>query len=390
METKRDIDSFYHSLDEEIQRAIESCGHVLLPDINLSKRNALLENGDIRLGFDIINGISTKTIDEILLKREDGPFRSISDFLSRIPFIHRRADDLTMLVQSGCFDSMIPSRLSLLLAIEDLNLLKQLDAFWLHASQEALDLNGIEPSSDVAHPIFFDQDVLSRIEDPLPTLMEMEHRALRIHRSEIQSYPYKETLELIENLDPINMISTRSSYQYLAGIVKRIRTRDDLAGKSRNKMILDGTIETKIGSIDFRYITDKRSYRQSKITEDSLILIKISRSSKKETIVQAESVTLLPPASEMIKAVRLSIPKEELTTIKLHHLKAVLQSCSGIDTVILSTMTDGREFVTTLPIRVNSRNKTLYSWLTSIFDHVEMHIEDDEGIDLSDTYHPHE
>lgn len=70
---------------------------VLAPDINKSKENYEIEDGNIRIGLNCIKHVGSTT-KSILI---NGPFTSFSDFLSKCSF---RRNSLVSLVEAGCFD----------------------------------------------------------------------------------------------------------------------------------------------------------------------------------------------------------------------------------------------------------------------------------------------
>ncbi|RMG72997.1 MAG: DNA polymerase III subunit alpha [Nitrospirae bacterium] len=80
---------------------------VLPPDVNLSGSNFKVVGGAIRFGLDAVKGVGPSAVEEILRAREDGPFKSIEDFLRRIDSSRVNRKVLESLVKAGAFDSLV-------------------------------------------------------------------------------------------------------------------------------------------------------------------------------------------------------------------------------------------------------------------------------------------
>jgi len=95
---------------------------VLPPDINESWRNFTVvpKKNQIRFGFLAIKNVGTNVVEAIVKERkENGPFRSIKDFFSRMPSSVMNKKSLESLIKAGAFDKLA-ERNQLLMGLEGL------------------------------------------------------------------------------------------------------------------------------------------------------------------------------------------------------------------------------------------------------------------------------
>ena len=87
---------------------------VLPPDINESLKNFTVVDGDkIRFGLLAVKNVGNNIIDDIINERqENGQFKSMDDFVSRVYNLNRRV--IESLVKAGAFDTINPNRAQLL------------------------------------------------------------------------------------------------------------------------------------------------------------------------------------------------------------------------------------------------------------------------------------
>ena len=81
---------------------------VLLPDVNQSAIPWTGINRRVRVGFMQVQGLSVEAMEAIALARaEQGPFRSLEEFLRRVDL---DPSDVRLLIKSGAFDSTAGGR----------------------------------------------------------------------------------------------------------------------------------------------------------------------------------------------------------------------------------------------------------------------------------------
>ena len=85
------------------------------PNINQSFQSFVIEKGKIRFGFEIIQGLPRNfTKDIISERRNNGKYKDLIDFLSRVDSKWLKTEYILPLVQSGAFDGLTHNRSSLL------------------------------------------------------------------------------------------------------------------------------------------------------------------------------------------------------------------------------------------------------------------------------------
>tara|TARA_B110000116_G_scaffold272427_1_gene297497 strand:- start:2465 stop:5812 length:3348 start_codon:yes stop_codon:yes gene_type:complete len=76
----------FYSLDALSRDAQRKGIQILLPNINLSKDKCTPESSDLRIGLGLVKGWGMKTAISVITERQRyGPFRSLSEFLQRMP-----------------------------------------------------------------------------------------------------------------------------------------------------------------------------------------------------------------------------------------------------------------------------------------------------------------
>lgn len=97
------------SRDEKIAQAVLECKRnkipLLPPDINTSETEFTIEKGAIRFGLSAIKNVGTAAIDSILgARRNEGSFKSLSDFLNRTDPQKVNRKTLESLIKAGAMD----------------------------------------------------------------------------------------------------------------------------------------------------------------------------------------------------------------------------------------------------------------------------------------------
>ena len=104
----------FYSLDALARDAKRNDIRVLLPDINLSEVLCTAQEGDLRVGVGFVRGWGKDIAERVVAERtENGPFRSLSDFLRRTPSVLKRPA-VENLIWVGGLDSLGLSRRELL------------------------------------------------------------------------------------------------------------------------------------------------------------------------------------------------------------------------------------------------------------------------------------
>ena len=99
---------------------------VLPPDINTSDVSFTYTDDGIRYGLSAVRQVGDKPVEAIISEREaNGPYRSLADFLGRVPKSKANKSVVTNLIQIGAFDSLNPDRAALQTEFYDIRKVKE-------------------------------------------------------------------------------------------------------------------------------------------------------------------------------------------------------------------------------------------------------------------------
>ncbi|NWF98236.1 MAG: DNA polymerase III subunit alpha [Nitrospirae bacterium] len=101
---------------DKIVKTITGCREmgieILPPDINLSGKEFRVIGNSIRFGLEAVKGAGSAAIENIIeARKNDGPFKSISDFLQRVDQRKVNKKVIESLIKAGAFDSLNITRL---------------------------------------------------------------------------------------------------------------------------------------------------------------------------------------------------------------------------------------------------------------------------------------
>ncbi len=103
-------------LSEARQYGIE----IIAPDINKSFHSFIIEDSKIRSGFNLIKGIANQFVQEIIDERqENGKYKGLIDFLSRVDKKWLTEDQIKPFIYSGALDSLEETRASLVSSLKN-------------------------------------------------------------------------------------------------------------------------------------------------------------------------------------------------------------------------------------------------------------------------------
>jgi len=106
------------ALAKHIMQAREQGLTLLPPDINLSRRDFAVEDGQVRYGLYGVKNVGSGAIQEILEARKAGPFQSFTDFLERVNLSRVNRKVMEALIQAGAFDTVHQNRARLLAGLD--------------------------------------------------------------------------------------------------------------------------------------------------------------------------------------------------------------------------------------------------------------------------------
>ncbi|KAA3634244.1 MAG: DNA polymerase III subunit alpha [Calditrichaeota bacterium] len=259
-------DRIYQLLEECRRMKIE----VLPPDINESKLSFSVVDGKIRFGLKAVKNVGDGPAAAIEAERENGPFVSLADFVSRIPSkaLNRRV--LESLINAGACDSLGHSRAQMAEAVETM----------------------IEYAHKVAekhnsHDLFADSGgAIDRVAPKLADIEEWKNsKKLAMEKAMLGFYvsghpldKYRETLNCFTTCQLGRLSSiTDGTEVTVGGIITSIKTMLDKKG---NQMAF-ATIEDYTGSTEL--IIFSSCYETSKefIADERMVLM-VGRVSTRE------------------------------------------------------------------------------------------------------------
>ena len=150
---------------DEVVKYVNTCRDmkipVLPPDVNASDLSFAPDGPAIRFGLGAVKGVGEGAVASILAARAgDGPFKSLTDFCSRVDLRLNNRRVVEALIKSGCFDSLGKSRAAFLDGLD-------------HAIDVATDAREAASSNQA---LLFDVPKETRIEDQFPGQGGMERR----------------------------------------------------------------------------------------------------------------------------------------------------------------------------------------------------------------------
>ena len=314
------LNSFLGNLDK-IPQYIDECKtlgiEILKPEINKSFEKFTVENGKIRFGLGSIKNVGTKPVGNIVEERkENGAFKSFTDFCERIADKEVNKKCIESLIKSGAFDEFEQTRSTLLASFEGIidiiqsekkkGLSGQVSMFDLGTEEEKEELNEKKYTFE-EHKELPEKELLSLEKEmlgiyisghPLEKLREQIEKQTNINTLELKELDEQmqttgddETLELIkQNTKPKFQDGQNVKY---AGIITSIKKKYT----KNNKIMAFVTIEDLYGTAEV--IVFENAY------------LKAGRSLVEENIVLVDG--------------RLSIREDDTTTIIANELQLLLQ-----------------------------------------------------------------
>ena len=91
---------------------------IVAPDINLSEKEFIVKNDTLLYPLNAIHGINELLANNVLLERENGPFKDFFDFAARMYKYKITETQILRLIDAGCFDSFDASRASFRVSVK--------------------------------------------------------------------------------------------------------------------------------------------------------------------------------------------------------------------------------------------------------------------------------
>ncbi len=318
---------------EKVERYRENCQKMGIkvepPDINHSHKDFTPIGDRILFGFSAVRNLGEGAIDNILKAREDGEFKSLADFCSRVDLrvANRRA--LETLILSGAFDRTEPNRNQL---IHDLDLVIvwcQKRAKEKETGQTNLfDLVGgsFSPSSPAAESSEF-AHVPSAPAVPHFSLQEklkLEKEHLGFYVSE---HPLKSIQKSAQLLSPINLsdLENQKSRKSVSAVVLVVAFKKIMTKKGTPMAFV--TLEDVSGQAEGVVFPDSYESLQPNLVEGNHLIL-WGKTDKRDDKVQLIIEAVEP--IEQVKMVMINLnPQQAMSPSSQSNLKSILQEQSG-------------------------------------------------------------
>lgn len=230
------------------------------PSINFSQADFSLYQGRVLFGLSMIKGVRRDLISEILLKRKDGQFASLADFIGRIDVRFRKPELIAPLIYAGAFDRLGSNRAEMIDALADL-------------------IEGAEFNQALSGSDTFQTMIPARPEYPLAQRLEKEHEYLGVYLSGHPVSQYRSlagqlhavtvaqlkegmNATLILYVSRVKTINTKKTRQPMAFVSasdetgsievtvfpKQFQRYQELIA-ARNVLIISGRVENRNGSL---------------------------------------------------------------------------------------------------------------------------------------------
>lgn len=229
--------------EEKLRVAIEECRKmklsILPPDINKSTIDFSIEGQlSIRFGLSAVKNVGSAAISSMLTARDEKPFASIYDLVSRVDLSKVNKKTLESLVKVGAMD-MFGSRAALLTGLSEIML-------WAQKKKK---------NADSAQGFLFGEDIEEK-EPLLPKVENFTKRELLNNEKELLGFyltehPLQSKMESLagQKLATIMEVGTFESGKKIRVPVLVTRIKSILTKKNNSEMIF-ATLEDLTGTID--------------------------------------------------------------------------------------------------------------------------------------------
>lgn len=312
------LNSFLGNLDK-IPQYIDECKllgiEILKPDINKSYTKFTTENAKIRFGLGSIKNVGTVPVDNIVRERkENGPYKSFTDFCERIADEAVNKKCVESLIKAGAFDEFEQTRSTLLASFETIIDVIQSGKKKGFAGQVTMfDLGTEEDKKEMNEKKYTFEE---KEEMPEKELLSLEKEMLGIY---ISGHPLEKLRHQIEAQTNINTMQLREFDEQRISAGEGDDIELELLKQNEKAKIKDGQFIKCAGIITsvkkkytknnklMAFVTIEDLYGTVEIIVFESAYMKSGNSITEENIVMVEG--------------RLSIRDDEFTTIIANQIK---------------------------------------------------------------------
>ena len=278
------LNSYLGNLDK-IPDYIEECRRlnieILKPDINKSYTRFTVDDQKIRFGLGSVKNVGNAAVDEIVKeRRENGEFKSFTDFCERIKNLSVNKKCVESLIKSGAFDNFEQTRSTLMASFETiLDTISDSDKKSFDGQVSMFDMGG-EQNKKELDDMKYNYTVLPEYTEK--ELLFMEKEMLGIY---ISGHPLEKIKDQIEMQTNINTFKMRkinsdieetgiSEYQdnqqvKYAGIITSVKKKYT----KTNKLMAFITVEDLYGPTEIICFENCYQNCSNILVEDNIVLV---------------------------------------------------------------------------------------------------------------------
>ena len=301
---------------------------VLPPDVGESIRYFAAVGEDIRFGLGAVRNVGTNVVDSIVVARQDAPFESFHDFLTKVPVHVANKRTVESLIKAGAFDSLGATRRALMEIHED-------------ATEAAVEVKRKAATGAIG----FDFDSLyDETEEPLPAKvpdrpewtkkdkLAFEREMLGLYVSDHPLAGLEIALAKHASISIHDLLASEDladgDQVTVAGLVTSVQHR--VAKSSGNPYGLI-TVEDFNGEVTVMFMGKTYTEFQSMLKADSILVVR-GRISRRDDGLNLHAVSALTPdlgATDATGPLILVLPERRASQATIEELLQTLQRHGG-------------------------------------------------------------
>jgi len=231
---------------DDVVKYVNTCREmkisVLPPDVNASDLSFAPDGPAIRFGLGAVKGVGEGAVASVLAARAgDGPFKSLTDFCSRVDLRLNNKRVIEALIKSGCFDSLGKSRAAFLGGLD-------------HAVDVAA---AAREAAASGQSLLFDAPEETQIEDQFPDVPEWSvDEKIRYEKETLGFYitghplaRFEDEIRMFGDVTCETLRDRLDAPVKLVGLVGAIKKNQIKKGQNEGKMMAKAVVEDLTGSV---------------------------------------------------------------------------------------------------------------------------------------------
>ena len=331
-----------NNTDKVVRYIQESQDHgiaVLPPDINESDKDFTVVKGDIRFGLAAVKNVGGAALDSIIeVRRQDGPYKSLGDFCTRIDSRKVNKRVIESLVKAGAFDSLGGRRAQIYAIIDQ-------------AMEQAQAAQRDRDSGQISLFSLMSSGTSEKATDiPLPDIPEWEDRQRLLFEKEtvgfyITGHPLDNYREELSNATECTISELNNKADGSAGRVGGlVKTMKRHKSKKGDPMAFI-TLEDVTGEVEVVVFPSVYGQCSHLLTSDEPIVIQgqVQKEEEGNAKILADEVLSLNAALERYTCgARILLDADKVSRQNLEELKTVIHKHHGPCPVLLVLHFAGR------------------------------------------------